>query len=56
MSTNLGLFWQLLVLKIAAILSTIGFCCAEWKFKKERIDAQRAHELKNLNDEENKAT
>jgi len=48
MSTNLGLFWQLLVLKVSAILSTIGFCVVEWKFKEENKKKETEIELKSL--------
>jgi len=51
MSTNLGLFWQLLVLKIAAVLSTIGFCLVEWKFKEKSKELGKTQEMQTLKSE-----
>ena len=51
MSTNLGLFWQLLVLKIAAVLSTIGFCLVEWKFKDKTKESGKIQEMQTLKSE-----
>ena len=51
MSTNLGLFWQLLVLKIAAVLSTIGFCVVEWKLKEKTQELGRTQEMQTLRSE-----
>ena len=51
MSTNLGLFWQLLVLKVAAVLSTIGFCLVEWKFKEKMKESEKTQELQTLKSE-----
>jgi len=48
MSTNLGLFWQLLVLKVAAALSTVGFCLVEWKFKEASRENEKKVELQAL--------
>jgi len=51
MSTNLGLFWQLLVLKIAAVLSTIGFCVVEWKLKEKTQELGKTQEMQTLKSE-----
>jgi len=51
MSTNLGLFWQLLVLKVAAVFSTIGFCLVEWKCKERLKESEKGQELQTLKSE-----
>eukprot|EP00090_Calanus_glacialis_P029734 TRINITY_DN47766_c0_g1_i1.p1 TRINITY_DN47766_c0_g1~~TRINITY_DN47766_c0_g1_i1.p1 ORF type:complete len:452 (-),score=75.69 TRINITY_DN47766_c0_g1_i1:54-1409(-) len=51
MSTNLGLYWQLLVLKISAVLSTIGFSLVEWKIKEKNKETEKTLELQTLKSE-----
>lgn len=51
MSTNLGLYWQLLVLKISAVLSTIGFSLVEWKIKERNKETEKTLELQTLKSE-----
>jgi len=53
MSTNLGLYWQLLVLKISAVLSTVGFSLVEWKIKEKNKEVEKRFELQTLKSENN---